>query len=245
MNELAHIAEFRAALHDYRLSPKALQTVLQTKLVLLVGPTGAGRNTLIDELVRSGDYYFIVGDTTREIRFKEGKPIEKNGREYWFRDEADVLNDLKKGEYIEVALIHNQQVSGWGMREVEKAHKAGKIAIKEVTPDGARTVHGFKPDTSVIFNLPPGFDEWQRRLQRRGHMEPSEYKRRMESACKEFETALQQDYYQFVINDTIEDAMEQVNQIVQHASPDLGLQQKGRQLTESLLATTEALLKTL
>jgi guanylate kinase len=245
MNELAHVAEFRAALHNYRLSPKALQTVLQTKLVLLVGPTGAGRNTLIDELVRSGGYYFIVGDTTREIRFKEGKPIEKNGREYWFRDEPAVLAELEKGEYIEVALIHNQQVSGWGVREVEKANKAGKIAVKEVTPDGARTVHDFKPDTSVIFNLPPNFGEWQRRLQRRGHMEPTEYKRRMESACKEFETALQQDYYQFVINDTIESAMDQVNRIVQYANPDLELQQQGRELTKSLLETTKAFIRTL
>lgn len=245
MNELAHIAEFRAALQNYRLSPKALDVVLQTKLVLLVGPTAAGRNTLIEELVKTGDYYFIVGDTTREMRYKDGQPIEKNGREYWFRDEADVLAELQKGEYIEAAIIHNQQVSGWGMREVAKAHDAGKIAIKEVTPDGPRTVRALKPDTYVLFNLPPGFDEWQRRLRHRGHMEPEEYKRRMQSACQEFETALEYDYYQFVINDTINDAVRQVRQIVQGKGPDPALQQKGRELTESLLETTRTFIKTL
>jgi guanylate kinase len=245
MNELAHIAEFRAALQNYHLSPKALKVVLQTKLVLLSGPTAAGRNTLIEELVKTGDYYFIVGDTTREMRYKDGRPIEKNGREYWFRDEADVLADLQKGEYIEAAIIHNQQVSGWGVREVAKAHRAGKIAIKEVTPDGSHTVHAFKPDTYILFNLPPNFGEWQRRLQHRGHMEPEEYKRRMQSACQEFEAALKCDYYQFVINDTIDHAVEQVRRIVQGTGADEDLQQQGRELTQSLLETTRAFIKTL
>lgn len=245
MNELAHTAEFRAALQNYRLSAKALEIVLQTKLVLLVGPTAAGRNTLINELVKSGKYYFIVGDTTREMRHKDGQPIEEDGREYWFRKEADVLEELQKGEYIEAAIIHNQQVSGWSMREVEKAHKAGRIAIKEVTPDGARTVHSFKSDTSILFNLPPNFGEWQRRLQRRGRMEAAEYKRRMESACHEFEAALQCDYYLYIINDTIEHAVAQVNQIVEGEGPDPKLQQEGRELTQSLLLTTRAFIETL
>lgn len=245
MNELAHIAEFRAALHNYQPSPQALEIVKKTKLVLLVGPTGAGRNTLIDRLVETGGYYFIVGDTTREIRHKDGQPIERNGREYWFRSEAEVLAGLQKGEYLEAAVIHNQQVSGWGMREVEKAYNDGKIAIKEVTPDGAQAAHGFKPDTHIIFNLPPNFGEWQRRLQRRGQMEREEYKRRMESACREFETALSNDYYQFVINDTLEHAVEQINRLVELKNPDPEMQRKGRELTESLLATTRAFIKTI
>jgi guanylate kinase len=245
MNELAHIAEFRSALQNYKLSPKALEIVTRAKLVLLSGPTGAGRNTLIDGLVGTGKYYFIVGDTTREIRHKDGQPIEKHGREYWFRDEADVLDELKKGEYIEAALIHNQQVSGWSMREVDKAYKDGKIAIKEITPDGSRTVHGFKPDTSIIFILPPTFDEWQRRLRKRGHMENDEYKRRMESACMEFEAALNEGYYHLIINDTTEHAMQEVNQIVESGNLSPELQQQGRQLAESLLATTRNFIKTL
>lgn len=245
MNGLAHAAEFRAALQNYHLSPKALQIVSKARLVLLVGPTGAGRNTLINELVKSGDYHFIVGDTTREIRYKDGQPIEKNGREYWFRQEADVLAELQKGEYIEAALIHGQQVSGWSMREVDKAERTSQIAIKEITPDGAHTVHGFKPDTSIIFVLPPNFGEWQRRLQKRGHMDKAEYKRRMESACQEFETALARDYYKFVIDDTTEDAARQLNQIVQQGNYAAAQQQAARELTKSLLATTRNFIKTL
>ena len=245
MNELAHLAEFRSALQDYRLSNEALQVLTDTKLVLLVGPTAAGRNTVINEMVMSGDYYHIVSDTTRELRIKDGQPIEQNGREYWFRSENEVLAELRKGEYMEAAIIHGQQVSGCNIKEVRKAYDEGKIAIKDIEPGGAHTVHELKPDTHIIFVLPPNFGEWQRRLQSRGHMETTEYRRRMESACKEFETGLREDYYQFLINDSTEAAMSQINQIAKQGKLSPELQQKGRELAESLLATTRAFIKTL
>lgn len=245
MNELRHLAEFRQILQDYQLSPQSLQTLKDTRMVLLVGPTAAGRNTVINDLVKSGDYFHIVSDTTRELRVKDGKPIEKNGREYWFRSEAEVLEDLKNGEYMEAAIIHEQQVSGCNIREVEKARVADKVAIKDIEPNGAHTVYGVKPDTHIIFVMPPNFGEWQRRLQERGKMEPAEYRRRMESATKEFETCLREPYYHFMINDTTEEAIHQINRIVQRGELSPTLEQQGRLLAQNLLASTRALLATL
>src|SRR5664279_1435267 len=110
MNQLKRIDEFRTILDGYQLSPTAAQTLAQTKLVLLVAPTASGRNTIIHELLKTDQYHFVVSDTTRQPRINNGE-LEQNGREYWFRSEEEVLDELKRGEFLEAAIIHNQQVS--------------------------------------------------------------------------------------------------------------------------------------
>lgn len=240
MNELVHRAEFRSALANYHLSPLAIRTLAQTKLVVLVAPTSSGRNTIIWQLLKTNDYYFIVSDTTRTPRINDGT-LEQNGHEYWFRSEAEVLADIQAGKYLEAAIIHNQQVSGISIRELEKATRAGKIAITDADISGADNATKYKPDTIAIFVLPPNFDEWQRRLTHRGHMDPLEFKRRMESACKEFETALTKDYYYFIINDSIEHSVEQVNQIAKLETIDQEQQKHARDLAEQLLIATREL----
>jgi len=81
----------------------------QTKFVPLVAITSSGRNTLIRELLKTGEYHFIVSDTTRKPRTNDGV-MEQSGVEYWFRDEDEVLQDVKDGKFLEAAVIHSQQV---------------------------------------------------------------------------------------------------------------------------------------
>jgi len=240
MNELVHGTEFRAALQGYHLSPVALHTLSMTKLVILVAPTSSGRNTIIWQLLKTDDYYFIVSDTTRLPRINDGIP-ERNGHEYWFRSEDEVLKDIQHGKYLEAAIIHDQQVSGISVRELEKATKQGKIAITDADISGADNATTYKPDTIAIFVVPPSFDEWQRRLTHRGHMDPEEFKRRMQSACKEFEAALSRPYYKFIINDSIEHSVEQVNQIAKLDTTNTEQQQTARNLAEQLLIATREL----
>src|SRR5665213_1025428 len=104
-NKLVRIAEFRTALEGYHLSKAALQTLSQTELVLLVAPSSTGRNTIIWELLKIGDYHFVVSDTTRKPRVNDGL-LEQSGREYWFRSEQEVLTDIQQGKYLEAAIIH-------------------------------------------------------------------------------------------------------------------------------------------
>ncbi len=243
MNELVHIAEFESALQDYHLSKTALQTLSQTKLVILVAPTSSGRNTIIWQLLKTGDYHFIVSDTTRKPRINDGVP-ERDGHEYWFRTEQEMLDDIRGGKYLEAAIIHNQQVSGISVRELQKATDEGKIAITDTDISGADNATKYKPDTIAIFVLPPSFDEWQRRIEHRGSMDPAEFRRRMESACKEFERALKRDYYYFIINDSIEHSVEQVNQIAKLETTDSEMQRNARDLAESLLVATQTFLET-
>ncbi|MDB5175620.1 MAG: guanylate kinase [Candidatus Saccharibacteria bacterium] len=244
INHLDYIKEFKTALDGYELSSSALRTLSQTELVLLIAPTSCGRNTIIRHLQRTGDYYFIVSDTTRKMRINDGIP-EQNGVEYWFRSEEEVLADIREGKYLEAAIIHDQQVSGISVRELQKATAAGKIALTDAEIAGADNVIRLKPDTLLLFVLPPSFDEWQRRIKHRGNMEAGEYKRRMQSAVTEFEAALAHDYYQFVINDTIAHAAEKINQIAKLDIADEVYQQNARELAEQLLISTRLLVNSL
>jgi guanylate kinase len=234
MNALKHISEFQSLLAEYKLSSSAIETLKQTNLALLVGPTGAGRNTIVTELLKTGDYYHIVSDTTRELRLKDGIHIEKNGREYWFRSEEDVLADLRKGEYVEAAIIHKQQVSGWNVREIEAALKAQKIAIKDIEPSGAAWVHRIKKDVMIIFVVPPSFDVWMSRLRSRSELPEDEIRRRLQSACDEMHTALTNDYYAFVVNDKLEDAVVTIHDITKNGIHDKTQIAAAREVVEQL-----------
>ncbi len=244
MNQLKHIEKFRNVLADYRLSKLALQSLSQTKLVLLVATTSSGRNTIIRELLRTGNYHYVVSDTTRAPRVNDGV-LEQTGREYWFRSEEEVLQDLNAGYYLEAAIIHDQQVSGISIRELEVASDEGKVAITDIEVLGAENAKKCKLDAVCIFVLPPSFEEWQTRLKHRGEMTLEEFKRRMESACAEYETALSRDYYQFVINDKIEEAARQINEIAEMDTWNSDNQAAGKQLAEQLLISTRALVASL
>ena len=243
MNELKYRPEFLSVLANYKLSPVAMDILRRTRLVLLAGPTSSGRNTIINELIKTGDYYHIVSDTTRLIRVKDGLPTEENGREYWFRSEQEMLAGLRRGQYIEAAIIHNQQVSGCNYRELAKAIVAKKIAIKDIEQVGAQTIHELYPDATIIFIIPPSFEAWMKRLRGRGDLPADEIQRRLISAREELTAALEHNYYRFVINENIIDTVAEVSAIAGFGLPDLITQRRSRQLAERLnLATKNYLL---
>lgn len=234
---LQHLNDFRSVLKHYRISDASKQILERTTLVLLAAPTSSGRNTIIRDLVASGDYHYIVSDTTRSPRSNDGL-MEQNGVEYWFRSEEEMLADLTEGKLLEAAIIHNQQVSGISIRELERASAAGKIAITDIEIVGAHNIVEAKPDAIVLFVVPPTFAEWQHRLAHRGAMSSQELKNRMESAVLEFTEALKQPYYRFVINDTVAHAHKQINALAIEHRIDEKQQQAARQAVELLRTET-------
>lgn len=238
MNHLQHLQDFQAALDAYQLSPDAIQTLAQTQLVLLVAPSASGRNTIIHELLKTDQYHFVISDTTRQPRINNGE-LEQNGREYWFRTEQEVLDELKRGEFLEAAIIHNQQVSGISIRELEIARKANKIAITDVEIEGAHNIHDAKPDTLIIFMVPPSFEMWLERLHTRGELPADELSRRFQSALKEFETALSAGFYRFVLNDTVAGTTAEVHELVTTGKYDPLKERFAREVVERMLADTK------
>ncbi|MES2971206.1 MAG: hypothetical protein V4702_02725 [Patescibacteria group bacterium] len=241
-NKLDHLEEFRELLAHYSVSEAGKQVLAQTKLALLVAPTASGRNTIIRELMKTGEYHFIVSDTTRFPRTNDGIP-EQDGREYWFRSEEEILEDLRGGKFLEAAVIHNQQVSGISIRELELARDEGKIATTDIEINGVHNIMRAKPDATAIFVLPPGFEAWMTRIASRGDMDIVEKRRRLESAVLEFKAALEHDYFRFVINDDVPHAVKQIHDLA-YGDVNLPEQIESSKLAERLLQDTEAWLKT-
>lgn len=209
--ELKLRKEFEAVLHNYHISDDSKKIIDGLKLGLFMGPTAAGRNTIINELIKtkSSDYYYIVSDTTRPPQVRNGR-MEQNGVEYYFRSEEEVLADLRKGAFLEAEIIHDQQVSGMSIRELQKAKTHNKIAVTDAEFNSA-AVRSVKPDTFTFFVVPPSFDTWMERIASRGGMDHAEISRRLQTALKMFAVAAQDEQYIIVINSDFHETVKRVN----------------------------------
>lgn len=233
--QLKNKQEFISVLKDYTISDDHRTALGEITLVLLVGITGSGKNAIMHRLSESGEFHVVVSDTTRPPRAGE-----QNGREYWFRDEADILADLRDGTFVEAALIHNQQVSGTNTREFEVALSQHKIALNEVDVIGVENFLKEKPDIIPIFVIPPSIEVWQQRLQNRGDMSPADLKNRLQSSLVEIKTALAKPYYHFLINDDLDDALHGVRKISKGIiNPEHDAH--GRQVAQELLKKLETM----
>ena len=242
MNQLQRIDEFRSVLAHYHLSDEARRILTDLNLVVLVGPTASGKNTVVQELLKTGHYHYIVSDTTRQPRENDGV-LEQNGREYWFKTEDEMLQSLKEGRFLEAALIHNQQVSGTSIRELEIALDADKTALAEIDVVGAGKAHIAKPDAIIIFNVPPSFRVWMERLRNRGQLPEEEVRRRMEASLVEYEAALTHDYYRFIINDDIAETVAAIDAMANQDAHYIQMEYEARELVKTLHEQTKAYLK--
>jgi guanylate kinase len=210
-----NLDRIKVLLKNYEPKKVIINELSKIKLTLLVAPTAAGRNSVINYLVELGDYHYIVSDTTRSPRRNNGE-LEKNGQVYWFKEEKDFLNSLRKGEYIEAAVIHGQQASGINIAELRRAKSAGKYAITDIDFVGCDSIIRLSHNVIPVFLLPPSFEIWMKRLKGRGFLSEEELKRRLTSARKEFEYAINNNFLTYVINDNLQDTVHKIDSLVRY-----------------------------
>lgn len=235
-NKLTRLEEFEKILADYHIAEAGKEVLTKTRLVLLIGVSGTGRDTIIRELLKSGEYYYIASDTTRQPRVNDGVP-EQNGVEYWFRTEEEFLSDLKAGKLLEAEIIHANAVYGISIRELAKANEQQKIAITDVDLN-IKAIVGEKQDTHAFMVLPPNFDEWMRRWSGRGEISADERRRRLETASKIFKAGMDWDFFTFIVNHKVAEAAAAINAAVQ-GKPDTAQQEEGRRVINELYKQTQ------
>jgi len=156
---------------------------LTGKLVLIVGPSGSGKGTVIEELKkRHPDWVFPVSCTTRAPRENE-----KNGVVYNFISEEEFKRNLDAGEFLEWAEVHKKNFYGTLKKPIFDALANGKIVVREVDIQGFKSIKQKMPQQNLvsIFLLVENLDELKARILKRGAMSEEEVNRRMESARKE------------------------------------------------------------
>ncbi len=229
--------ELKDKIDSYKISDSAIELVRSTKIVLLVGVSGAGKDTIKHSLLETGDYHHIVSHVTRPPRNNNGV-MEQDGVDYHFIDQATANVMIDSQEYIE-AKMYSGNVYGTSIAEIQKAYDDGHIALTDLDVQGVAEYKEISPSVIAIFILPPNYDEWQRRLHVRygqAGADPADMERRMHAAIAELEEALAKPYYHFVVNENLDEAIKAVNNIAHHDDEFTTIDTSFRVWAEKLLA---------
>jgi guanylate kinase len=153
-NKLSKLNDFKRILGNYKPSLEVIDLLNELQIVLLVAPAAAGRNTIVKNLIMTGKYYYLTSETTRLPRVNNGV-LERDGGEYWFRNEDYMLQGLRQGLYLGASIIHEQQVSAISIDELRRAASKQLIAITDIDINGADFIADFGGNVTNIFVLPP------------------------------------------------------------------------------------------
>jgi len=197
----------------YKPGSSATDLIKATPILLLVGPTGAGKDSLKDKLLEVGGYHHIISHTTRPPRINHGV-VEQDGREYHFIDKQKAEEMVDNQEFVE-AKGYSGNLYGTSVAEIQVAHDDGKIALTDIEVQGVAEYKGFDPNVMAVFLLPPNFQEWQARLLRRygDVVDAADARQRMVTGLEEIEQLLNTNYYMAVVNDDFETALSEIQDI--------------------------------
>lgn len=201
----------KAKIDSYRPSEQARELLNTTPILLLVAISGGGKDTIKHRLLETGNYHHIISYTTRRPRTNNGIN-EQDGVDYHFIDLSTANSMLDEGSYIE-ADIYANNLYGTGIADIIAAKNEGKIAITDITIEGAFHYLRLAPSVKAVFLLPPSYEIWMKRLIKRGVTEPEDLRHRMQEAADEIEHAMKADNMYIVINDDLEDTIQVVDDI--------------------------------
>lgn len=209
---------------NYRPAPEVLEHIRSVTLLMLIGPTGAGKTTLINHL----GFKLVPSDTTRRPRSGE-----QEGIDFYFRtDYNQIASEIKAARFVQVAI--GPAGDFYATRASSYPHSGTAVMpiVADVIPIFRRL--GFAKTTSA-FIVPPTYEEWMRRIAAHPASE-EQLTKRLAEARRSFEFALSDREVHFILSDNIEPGVKQLKDLLSNQI-DTGREAKARQIAESLLTT--------
>ena len=175
-------------------------------IAIISGFSGAGKGTVVNELVKKHGYEVSISATTRAPRAGD-----VDGKNYFFKSVEEFEKMIENHELIEYAKYVGNYY-GTPKKYVLDKIEQGKDVILEIEMQGALQVKEEFPDVCLIFITPPSFNELRRRLNKRGTESEEQIEKRLSRAAQECAYMTKYDYV--VVNDGLDECVSQVHQIL-------------------------------
>lgn len=184
----------------------------RSRLLVLAGPTAVGKGTVAAHIrEHHPEIHLSVSATTREPR-----PGEVDGVHYFFVDDTEFDRLIADDELLEYAVVHNRSRYGTPRAPIDAALAEGRTVLLEIDLQGARQVRRAEPGASLIFLLPPTWDELVQRLVGRGTEEAEERARRLRTA--KVELAAQNEFDHLIVNEDVATAAAEVVELTSRSA---------------------------
>ena len=181
-------------------------TMNKGRLIVFSAPSGCGKGTMLEQILKNEDFCVSVSATTRSPR--EG---EQDGVNYYFISKDEFIQRIGEGKFLEYA-EYCGNFYGTPMDKVNEMLEKGKNVILEIEVQGAVKVMQKRPDALSVFIAPPSINELRRRLHKRGTETDEVIEQRIAQASNEVALAAKYDY--IIVNDALEDAVDDFFHVV-------------------------------
>lgn len=189
----------------------ALEQQQKSRPVVVCGPSGVGKGTLLRRLIKDypDDFGYSVSHTTRAPRAGE-----VNGVDYHFCEKAEMERMISEGAFIEYARVH-ANIYGTSIAAVRSVGDAGKTCLLEIDVQGADQVKKTDLDAKFVFIAPPSYDELEQRLRGRGTETEEKVALRLKNARDEMAYLEKKDYWDaIIVNDNVDVAYRELKAAV-------------------------------
>ena len=182
----------------------------QPLLIVISGPSGAGKDTVVQRMQERGlPFHFVVTATTRPKRHGE-----THGKDYWFVSKEEFARMIEQNELIEYALVYGDY-KGIPRAQVREALNSGQDVVMRLDVQGAETVRKLAPEALLIFITTESEEELVRRLQERRTETSDSLAIRIATARKELKRVEAFDYVIVNHDFQLDGAVETIRAIIQ------------------------------
>ena len=177
------------------------------KLIIITGPSGVGKGTVVKELLdRNKDIWLSISATTRNPRMGE-----KDGENYYFISDERFKDMIDKKEFLEWAQFAGNYY-GTPLSTVNEKIEKGFVVLLEIEVEGAKQIKEKFPEALSIFLLPPSKAELEKRIRNRGTEKEESIDRRLRRADYEIASS---DEFDFVLtNHDVDETVKEVFKII-------------------------------
>ncbi len=181
----------------------------QGSIFVVTGPSGVGKDSVIEGLRESGlQFGSVITTSTRAQR-----DYESEGHPYYFIDRPTFEAKIAAGEMIEWAEVYGN-LYGSTRSEIDRVKQLYDIVIIKVDPQGARTFQNMLPEAKTIFIVPPSVNVLEKHLMRRASDSPDVIAKRLASAREELDHQDQWDYVVLNEEGKLEDTIARFKEIL-------------------------------